>query len=215
MRNYMAHARIYQGHFREIYTCSQYINYFPRESSLVHCLFSSIKMGTNYTQGREFVPFYPIINLCLSLPQTQWHALVNIDHMAKQTREGSNVCVCVPMVVICKSCPLSPETASGSMIKVADGVLLQLTGNTDHSDPMWCLLKNRARGKQGGMISDLPVFCECMDIYFIHLTVICTSSAASTPHILLLVLLSLRTGHTERFWFFLNHCGVLWALMKS
>lgn len=52
------------------------------------------------------------------------------------------MCVCVSMVVICKSCLLSLETVSGSMIKVTDTVQLQFPGNTDHSSPQWNSLFN-------------------------------------------------------------------------
>ena len=141
MRNYMVQAAVYYRHFREIHIQTPYINYCPY-LALCGVLYVSLSSKSAHKGGR-FVPFTPSLTF-VSLPQTQWHAPVNIDHMAKQTGRAV-VCACVsvsvPMVVICKSCPLSQETVSGSVIKVTDIVLFQFPGNTDHSASQWSSLK--------------------------------------------------------------------------
>lgn len=101
-------------------------------------------MGTNCTQGREVLPFTPSLTF-VSLPQTQWHAPVNIDHMARQrVCVWVWVCACAHVCPwICKSCPLSLETDSGSVIKVTDTGLNPFPGNTDHSTPQWLHVKTK------------------------------------------------------------------------
>lgn len=59
--------------------------------------------------------------------------------MAKQTgRIGvcMRVCVCAPIVAVCKSCPLCLGTVSGSVNEVTDTVLIEFPGNTDYGTPL-------------------------------------------------------------------------------
>lgn len=59
----------------------------------------------------------------------------------------------VIVAVICESCPLSVETVSGLVNKVT--VLIQFTGNSDHSTAQWNSLKNKPWREEWEMIAVL------------------------------------------------------------
>lgn len=107
---------LYLRHFRKIQTHSLYINYCP---SFPLCgVFPVFISGYNgHKLGKEGLPFTQSLSF-VSLPQIQWHALVNIDNITKQT--GMIVVSAYwwfPMVVLCKSCPWPLDMSVGNWLR--------------------------------------------------------------------------------------------------